>query len=306
MIDFHVGYAKLAYPFPEVLNNHKGPFDAYGMEFIQRSPGRYLPVSKKLYNNTFHLKLIYPDVIIVQNSLHKYYQGGFNVFDFSYSEMLNTIEELYYRLGVVNVREVILNRLEFECPILVEDPQMIFRSMISFRNKPFLDLSYRGHLYGKYLETETYKLKAYSKFHQMKLEPHSYKEFLQAYPDQLGHLKKVLRLELQIKKTRFLSLDRAITIDDLYNKEMIQSIYDHLTLKFSKSIYSPSPEKIASLNEIDLASYAIMTHPNQLFNQMLKKTNKPRFDYYKRNVVNSNVQNPISELIQQKANILLE
>ena len=305
MIDFHVGCARLANPFQQVLNNHKGPFEAYGMEFIQYSPGRYLPTSKTLYKNTFRLKLIYPDIIIVQNSLHKYFQGGFNVFDFSYLEMLSSIKELYSGLRVANVGEVILSKPEFECPLIVENPETFYKSLISYKNIPFLDLSYKGKLFGKYLETDTYKLKAYSKYQQMKTEPKSYKEFVNIYPDQVNYLKRVLRLELQIKKSRFLKLGQALKIEDLSDQRIIRTIYDQLATKFSRSLYSPNLEALNALNESDLSRYAIMTHTNQLFAIRLREINKSRYDYYKRKVISSNTPSFIGEKIKQKASTLL-
>lgn len=100
MICFHKGVGRLPNPLREVVNNTTTPFEAYDCIFREHRKGIYISDHKTKFKNAFRVTLKYPDIVVVENSMHKYLEGGFNVFDITHQEMIAGFKDVYQSIGL--------------------------------------------------------------------------------------------------------------------------------------------------------------------------------------------------------------
>lgn len=143
-------------------------------------------------------------------------------------------------------------------------------------------MAYAGKIYGKYLQTDNYKLKVYSKYLQMKIEGKSLKSFSDMYPLQLGYLKNTLRIELQVLKNRYTKLQRPISFTDISQTSFISEIYEDLVSKIKSIQFYKGYGCSRCFTTEQLLSYALFSHNNHELATQLKEENYQKFRYYKR------------------------
>lgn len=305
MLDYQKVVSPLANPISEVLKGYER-FEAYGTTFKQNASGAY--VGDQTYYG-MRLTLRYPDIIQVENSLHKFAQGGFNVFDFYHEDMINALYSLYSGLNVADIEQVKIYRPEFECSIQFPDPEEFYRSFISLRDKRFTEMTYKGSCYGKSFETDYYKLKVYSKYLQMKGERGTIAQFENMYPDSIEYLKQNVRIEFVPLKSRYFGSSHPLTMKDLKDKEFLSHTYDG----FIKKLCNTEREKRlidgSVYSNSELHAFATLTHPNPAIRNMMKKESLNQYKYFK--TLNNNLPTKILsdedlyKCLTEKKNILL-
>lgn len=281
MLDYHKGVGTLAEPILQVINNTNHPFEAFGTTFTPRSSGVYVTDKYNSYKNNFRLTLKYPDLIIVENSVHKYSQGGLNVFDFNHSQMIQELESIYKGLNVSDWEAVKIYQPEFECPIQMDNPEMFYNSLKTFRNKWLMDLGYKGNIYGKSFQTDYYKIKIYSKHLQMKKEQGAIKDFECLYPESMSYLKQNLRIEFVPLKSRYFKSNRPLIVKDLKDKEFMNKLYDGFITKFCKIERDKLFLKASSYSATELEAFAIYSHPGKHVRQRMKQEHMNKHKYLK-------------------------
>lgn len=303
MLDFHRGECTLIEPIEHVVNELDKGLNAFGIDFYCRRPGHY--ISSQLYENTFKLTLKSPYFLKVENSLHKYLEGGTNVFDLNYTDMVEGLHQLYTGLGV-DLSSIRIYRPELECSIQVDDPFSLIQSIMCYQNKPMLQYNDRGAIIGKWIKSQHFRLKYYSKYLEMKQYPAN-KEFF-SLESNLEYLKRNLRTEFVIMKSAYLKRSSPLSLEDFENKNFLKGIYIDFHNKCNRLMFHNSVCNKSQFAESQILSTALFSHPNQFLSQNMKEANPSKFQYLKR--VYNNLLSPkmakemFLDSLREKTNIL--
>ncbi|HRF16785.1 MAG TPA: hypothetical protein PK977_01405 [Chitinophagaceae bacterium] len=278
MIDRHRGNCILNEGLDPVMNQVDHTFEAFGLTFFPKKVGLVYD-SEGLFLNTFKLRLVYPDELIVINSLHKFLHNGFNVYDVTYQEMVQGLHKLYSSLPV-NLSTVKISQIEFGCAIQVEQPLDLSQSLLYFENKPMLQYNENGNIIGKWHNAQQYKLKFYSKYHEMAQCLSTLNRFKQSGGD-IDYLRKNLRTEFVIKRSRLLNRATPLSLYDFENKTLIKQIYLDFHKRCKKLTFQNGTLP-SCCNESELFASALFENPNISYQRRLKTMSSIKYDYYKR------------------------
>lgn len=195
--------------------------------------------------------LLYPSVILLKNSIHKFYHGN-NYGEFNRTEFIQSIDKLIDVTGF-NWWEADVTRLEYGINLNFTPPNDIINSLILYKTKEFIPMITKTKRIGKKCEMTAYKLKCYNKTQYYKLVEK------QSVPD------NIIRFEIAVNNMAYL-LKRTVPITirnlrDLSKPEIMKSLLEDLLTKFKECVYSRN-YNIESLTANEKKVYAIMVNPD--------------------------------------------
>lgn len=199
----------------------------------------------------------------VQGSLHKYYnQGKHNANDFNFSALQLVIKDLFSRFNI-NPSQAILRNLEFGLNILTPVPaKEVLKNLVAFGNDTFAALKVDGLQLGKYIGKQQYRAKVYDKGKQYK-----------------SPAKNLTRIELAVKKMRYLQPYGITTLNDLQELEKVQPLCSLITSFWDNVIYYDKKLNWKALSEFERKKVLYYAAPRnwQEFNRIQRMRAKKHF-----------------------------
>ena len=157
----------------------------------------------------------------IRGSLHKYYNNGIhNYNDFTLKDLRNVVKELKSKFNI-EPKTAILRNLEFGVNINAPIPtSQLLKDLVSYGAYSFGTLTVEGLKVGKTISQQETKLKVYDKGKQYKTGTNN-----------------LVRIEIAVKKMRYLKKHNISTINDLLDTPKIKSLGTVLISYWDNIIY---------------------------------------------------------------------
>ncbi len=231
--------------------------------------------------------------IELSGSFHKYFQGGKNFGDFTYSNLLQVIVFLYETLGI-NPFKCLIRHLEFGVNI---SPSFITTEFL-----PHI-LNYKGTNFNPMSKQQGVSLGVVCERTQLNIKIYCKKT-------QYGLATEVMRIELKVFKMQYLKPHGVNFLIDLLNPHTWHDFKKQLSRMFAELIIT---DDSFDLNDLPVAEKELMinwSNPRHL--EKLIKKNRKIFEQERRKFrkliqdrSKDNRQQKVVELILEKANQLL-
>lgn len=211
-----------------VFNHSKESFIWHELEFYPKDDHSYRATKssvqdKGMNNLNFVIRNGQAATLFISNSLHKLCHSGINHTDFTKSQLIDIIDHVDDTMDLNFSNAKLFGRIEYAVNINVENPKLIYNSMIKYKNIHPTPMKSRSKQYGTRFDLASYSIKFYDPIEKMKLEGKPTKQIP----------RNILRIEivsnLSYLRKRGINLQH---VKDLYNNET-------LTL-LGKSIYNMS------------------------------------------------------------------
>ena len=132
-----------------------------------------ITATKKAKHKHLTFTITASNTCMINGSLHKYYHDS-NHADYYFTEIVETIRQLQSKFHI-NPQTAAIHALEIGVNItLPYTPDIIIKSIICHKNKPFNILSVRDKIHGVVCEYTDYTIKFYNKqqFREKKMQTH--------------------------------------------------------------------------------------------------------------------------------------
>lgn len=204
MVDWFSAYTRITPP--EGMQKGEKIVRFGKLDFVACNDNSNDPFPVKRYERKFkNLKFtITGNVLVVQNSLHKFYHGN-NFSDFTFSELKKSIIEVEH-LTEVNSKDWKITSMELGCNINLNTPALqLLNSVSNFRKKYAFDrMKSKNNLYGLICELIDFSVKLYAKCMQDRLTK---KEIIETH---------LLRVEIIFNRQRKIGI--ISTLSDLLDQ----------------------------------------------------------------------------------------
>jgi hypothetical protein len=198
----------------------------------------------------------------IDGSIHKFYnKGGENSNDFYYwqlTESLNEIETLFKR----HLSEFVIENIEFGVNIKCSTPaKEVIKSIISNGNRRFAEMNVKNIAIGKICTKPgaDYELKIYDKGKQAKTKENN-----------------LLRIEVKVKKMRFIEDYGIKTLNSLFSREKIGLLGQILANMWAGLVYYDGSIDEKQLSNIELLKLKDFQNPLYWESINRKKRHKER------------------------------
>lgn len=211
--------------------------------------GEVTAYPKKAQNKGFEFVVSSPKYAIVTGSLHKYYYKGQNYNDFTYNQLVSSIDTFCNSYGLY-AGELILQNLEFGVNINTYIPATdILKQVICFKNR--VPIKPIDNVSGYFIEfgMEGYYFKLYDKAKQYKLKDN------------------LLRLEVKATKSRVFTSLGIRTLADLQIKENLIALSGKFFIVHKGLVYDDDID-VLKLSTADRAVYDKLVNPREWVKQV--------------------------------------
>ena len=166
-----------------------------GTEIAHYKGLTFVITASKAYLNRVYCSL--------RGSLHKYFNNGkSNANDFSHSDLVGVIYDLFTKFGI-DPNTAVLRNLEFGVNIYTSiSAKSLINNLVALHSDAFTEFKVNGSKIGKGIGKQRYKLKVYDKGKQENLT-----------------IQNLVRVEIAVKKMHYLNPYDIVTVS-----------YTHLTL----------------------------------------------------------------------------
>lgn len=226
--------------------------------------GEIVGYRAKLYNL---LIIIRDEIIIIRNSLCKYYHGN-NYTNFTYTQIIQAVSFLSAHIGI-DLMDARVTKFEFGAVIIDNSMEETFARMGTFKNKEPHIMHDHGIPYGIYFENTGQKIKIYSKKIEAK----------RRYGIILD--RNLLRVEKVYTTSHIKSLARfkrikIETLGDLCMRKNLQLIGEDLVESLCKIQMKIIPDNVSNLTALEIRRWGYFQDP---YFRSLMKTH--HFDAFK-------------------------
>jgi hypothetical protein len=284
-VKIHITNINTKEMFNSPLLSFIGSFNANTGEILNNPmTAQYRGLNVRLVNSTVNSSIH----CFIEGSIHKFYnQGGANSNDFFYwqlTESLTEIETLFKR----PLNDFVIENIEFGVNIKCKTPaKEVIKAIISNGNRRFAEMDVKNITIGKVCTKPgaDYELKIYDKGKQAKT-----KEI------------NLLRIEIKVKKMRFLEDYGIKTLMSLFSREKIGLLGQILANMWAGLVYYDG-----SINEKNLTNKELLKlkdYQNPLFWESINRKKRHKERIYFDNLVERhnpyNHQKEIEKLILLK------
>lgn len=254
---------------------------------VSHQTGELLPYPKTATFQNLKFKFKSANYCELSGSLHKFAHSGKNYASFTFSEVVDTIQQLQDKFGI-DPNRARLKNLEIginltELPIAPPD---FIRSVLTHKGKAFSEMrSYYGKSIGIECYHQRYGIKVYDKGKQYKLP----------YP--------VLRFEVKYTRMHDLNEFGIVYLSDLANPNVWQVFSNQIACRCDEVLaIDPTlqPEALTASERRKLSNYS-----NPKYWEDLKRDSTKKHDYHRqqyRKLVQRRVATPMQQIIAAKCN----
>ncbi len=230
------------------------------------------------YSGTFYCSL--------RGSLHKYYnEGNHNANDFTITQLYEVITDLQNKFQI-DPNTAVLRNVEFGVNIhTAQTAQTIIHNLVALYNEPYRDFKIEGVKVGKGIGKYNHTLKIYDKGKQSNIPT-----------------KNLMRIEIAVKRMRYLEKYGIHTLADLVNIDKIQPLGDMLVDYWANSIYYDKALKWRELSNYQQKKVLYLATPRNWadFNPMQRMRAKQFFQKITAENGTTSTHTEISNLITEK------
>ncbi len=247
---------------------------------------------------------IYPhDLIVFQGSLHKYWHGGQNYSDFTFSHICTAIDELCADFRF-QPDSAILRKLEFGVNIsgMPLDIAKLHGAFLFYKSQKFNDMAIRdpqGKLLGVSCVLKQFVIKGYNKSVQYGLKKDTFRFEL-----------KTTRMQFIKSILKDIGIDRPLCLNDLKNQLLIQLLGAKLLSVFDQIILNDYRVKKEDVPKDRRLFWAMAQNPS--YWASLREGTKENFSYHKHQfydlleaAAGNNIHTTIRDHIDEKIRWLL-
>jgi hypothetical protein len=232
-------------------------------------------------------KIIQDKHLYLSGSLHKSFQQGRNCNDYSFSDLIATLQNLTFQTGIP-LKELRIENIEIGLNLrnIPLPPDQLIKSFLAYKGTTFesMESKKRKVSLGRKCILQRFEIKIYNKGKQYKLN------------------EEVLRIELKFKKMKDLNDGGLFNLSDLLaNVNILQYLKDKLLSTFSNIVTIDNRLKTARVTQkertfIDLASN------RDYWKGKIKKSNKVRFKALHKRYIGQTYQDNLKDLLELKWN----
>lgn len=217
--------------------------------------------------------------IEISGSLHKYWQNGRNYQDYTYTDLVNTVIDLFTKVNI-NPYEATLHNVEFGVNVeTLFNPDYLIKNILSYKGSSFNEMQRRqGASLGVDCYKQRYAVKAYNKGKQYGLEENNF------------------RFENKVFKMVHVKEAGIDTLADLLDRTKLARLGEMLISSFEAIIIYDKSIDSTKLNKQTQELYKEAWNPK--YWEELKRENPKGFDYYRarfRSIVKAHSTNNLQE-----------
>jgi len=261
MIDF-VKIRLPSFYIPELRNNSN--LEWKGLDNRTTGEIEKYPLSAKYSNLEF--TVYSPDFILLTGSLHKFSKNGYNVEDYFFRELFDTVKTLY---EIFNINPFLAHLNNVEYGVNINPPiktKRLIHQIIEYKGKPFSLMPGKNQ---KQLGIHC-SLQRFTINDKKNQWPH------------LGIEKETMRFEIKVKKTVDLQKEEIFTLADLLNPSKLFQLGESLSSYFNQLLFLDKSLQTTHLKKIETE---LLNHwSNPIFIRDQRETNRKKYERERRKI----------------------
>lgn len=203
----------------EVLNLEKTAFHWHGLEFLPTENYSYRATRQSLIDvGIGNLNIVFRNgsagTFFLSNSLHKVAHNGSNDGDFTFTELVNSIEFIEEVIGVDFKGASLISDFEFGVNLPIEEPVNLITLEQNYKSRKPSKMESKGKQYGVKYPLKKYAVKIYSPTEKAALQ-----QGKRPQRDSLIRLEVVMAISYlrDVKKINLREVKDLMTPDNLYH-----------------------------------------------------------------------------------------